>query len=53
LRAFRRLEDEAFSLGFGGLELLDVAFEFADVGADEGVTFPFLRGLALHEGGWQ
>jgi len=40
--AFGGLLDEGFGFLFRGFELLDVAVEFADVLADEGVAFALL-----------
>lgn len=42
LRAFGGLLDERFGFLFGRFELLDVAVEFADVLADEGIAFALL-----------
>lgn len=40
------LEDEILGLGLDALDLGDVAVEFAEVGADEGVAFADLDGRA-------
>lgn len=40
LRPLVGLDDEVLGLGLNLLDLADVAVELADVGADEGVTFP-------------
>jgi hypothetical protein len=51
LGAFGGLLDECFGFLFRGFELLDVAVEFADVLADEGVAFALLLGVLVMGGG--
>ena len=53
LGAFVGLEDVGFCFLFSGFQGEDVAVEFADICADEGIAFPFLHAIRTCSRDWR